>query len=246
MTVPAGGRAVVERRAPRTVAADENLVARWRSLDYFGTPPWGARAGAEILREMFPDARSIWEPACGHGSMAGPFSEYWTDVRASDIYGYGYGETVDFLQDRGGTCVDIVATNPPFLLAMDFLEAGLRRARMGVALLCRTSFMEGTGRFPRLWRGPSPLTVLCPFIERLPMTLGPWCPWRLNPKTGKMEKTTTATSYSWFIFIKGEQPLAPQPIPPGSCARLTRPDDFEKYAHMVDLPLLANANRITA
>jgi hypothetical protein len=244
--LPDGGRAVVERRAPREVKADDALVALWRSLDFFGTPPWGARAGAEILRDLLPAASSIWEPACGDGSMAGPFREYWPEVRASDIHPYGFGDVLDFLKDPGGETVDIVASNPPFKDAIPFLKAGLRRARMGVALLCRTTFMETNGRYQALWAGAQPLTVLCPFIERLPMTIGPWSPYHIDPKTGELEKTSTATSYSWFVFLKGEAPRAPRPVPPGSCVRLTRPDDFQKYAHLVELPLLANQERITA
>ena len=39
-------------------------------LDYFPTPPWAARAGGELIKQIDPAAGSCWEPACGEGHMA--------------------------------------------------------------------------------------------------------------------------------------------------------------------------------
>ena len=67
---PEGAGAVMAGRAPAAVEGDEALTALHRQLDYFPTPPWAARAGAELIRFVDPEARTIWEPACGDGHMA--------------------------------------------------------------------------------------------------------------------------------------------------------------------------------
>lgn len=235
----------MEARAPRIVKADEELVALWRKLDFFGTAPWGARAGAEILCDLLPRSRSIWEPACGTGSMAGPFSDYWPSVRSSDIHPFGFGEVLDFLKDEGGEDVDLIATNPPFEHAAEFIRHGLKRARMGVAVLCRTSFIETVDRYPLLFQGAYPMTVFSPFCERLPMTIGPWShlTWDAKAKDGQgaWKKTSTATSYSWFIFLKDRPPMPVRAIAPGTRDRLWYSDDVQKYGTEVGLPLFTTA-----
>lgn len=173
------------------------------------------------------------------GTMAGPFREYWPDVRASDIHPFGFGDVLDFLAPYDGPLADIIATNPPFKHAAEFIHLALQRARMGVAVLCRTSFIETNERYPLLFAGPHPMTLFCPFAERVPMRLGPWSHLSINPKTGKLKSTSSATSYSWFFFLKGRDPMAPRGIPPGTRDRLWLRDDVQKYGTLLDLPLLA-------
>lgn len=236
----------MEGHAPRLVAADNDLVALWRKLNFFGTAPWGARAGAEILRGLLPNASSIWEPACGNGTMSGPFAEFFPRVRASDIHDFGHGEVLNFLEEPGAEDFDIIATNPPFDQAEAFVKRALQRSRMGVAMLCRTSFLESIDRYPMLYEGEHPMTMFCSFAERLPMTLGPWSHLRWDPKAnkgkGRWKRTSGATSYSWFIFLKGRDPMAPKGIRPGTRDRLWLPADVQKYGTQVDLPLFAQAD----
>jgi hypothetical protein len=219
---PEGVGAVMAHRAPAGVEADDALMALYRQLDYFPTPPWAARAGAELIRHLDPVTETLWEPACGEGHMAAPLGEYF-NVFASDIHPFGYGQAIDFL-----TCDDIgdprdpdtdwIVTNPPFRTASDFLRLGLQRARRGVALLLRLQFLEGGARH-RLLHGAEPLTACAVFAERVPMTLGRW-----NPEAA------SATAYAWFLWRKG---AAGHPrlmgIPPGTRARLTRVGDAARF-----------------
>lgn len=215
-----GSAAVMAQRAPAQVEGDEPRTALFRRLDYFPTPPWAARAGAEVLRLLDPKAGSIWEPACGEGHMAAALAESF-QVYASDIHPFGYGAEIDFLSEATapveGWQPDWIVTNPPFRTAADFLRLGLRRASRGVALLLRLQFLEGGARY-RLLFGPEPLTRFAVFSERVPMTLGKWDP-----------QASTASGYAWFFWMKGAAPMPPIGIPPGTRDRLWRPDDAPRF-----------------
>lgn len=223
----------MESTAGQKFEGDDPHTALMRELNYFPTPPWAARAGGELIRRIDPTARSIWEPACGAGHMAGPLGETF-DVRASDIHDHGYGQVFDFLSPivdaRPG--VDWVVTNPPFAKAEAFVERGLAHARRGVAMLCRLAFVESVGRYTWMRR----LAVMAPFSERVPMQLGSWDP-----------DLSSATAYGWFIWMHDDALAASPlgftvmaanaqggglvlPVPPGTCARLTRADDRSVYA----------------
>lgn len=224
---PAGAGAVMADRAPKEVEEDSPQVRLWRSLDFFPTPPWGTRAGAEVLQTLDPACRYVTEPCCGEMHMAGPLSAYF-DVSPSDVYPHLPNTPLrDWLDDSlwGQDEFDWVVTNPPFSLAHEFVNRGLARARRGVALLLRLSFLEGQERY-HLLAGDNPLTLLATFSERLPMTLGRW----------DLSKGT-ATGYGWFFWMKGAAPLPPMWLSPGTRDRLWLPTDAERYGWREPLPL---------
>jgi len=228
MTRVPNSTAVMARRAPELVEADDAQAALYRQLDYFPTPPWAARAGAELIRRLDPDARTVWEPACGAGQMAASFRDYFESVLASDVHSHGYGYLIDFLDPAIPIDPpDWIVTNPPFRTAPDFIRLGLQRARRGVAMLLRLSFLEGAGRH-ELLHGAEPLTVLAPFSERVPMVLGRWDP-----------EASSATAYAWFLWMKGAEPRPIMPIVPGTRDRLWMPDDAANFGSKSDAPLLA-------
>ncbi len=219
--VASGFSSVVAHRDP---AADK--------VDFFPTPPWGARAGGELIRRIDPLARSVWEPACGAGHMAHGLKDYFERVHASDAYLYDGNRLFDFVEgaDADAPCsADWIATNPPFGHAEAFARIAYRRARRGVAMLCRLAFEETQGRHD-LHHGDMPLAIKATFAERLPMVKG-----RYDPDV------SSASSYAWFIWIKPgvKTPLARMArqvraaegmylgmgIAPGAQARLTRPTD---------------------
>jgi hypothetical protein len=221
-------RAVAEARAPKVIEAEDPSRARWRALDWFATPPFASRAGAETVLAIDEDAQKgvIWEPACGDGIMANCLGEYFPQLRASDIEPQGQQERHDFLATPPAPQCRWVVTNPPFGVAADFVRRGLDVAEMGVALLCRLAFLESVDRWAL---HHAHLTVLAPFSERVPMQLGPW-----NPDC------STATAYAWFIFTRGgrrgrwEGAL----IEPGTRERLSRPDDVRRFCKPASAPLL--------
>ena len=206
------------------------------SLDYFPTPPWATRAFCE---HVMPAVWGPWpdifrcealEPACGEGHMAVALAEYFERVTASDIHPYGYGEEVDFLNGYATYyTADWVVTNPPFNLAEEFILHSLNVARRGVAMLVRTAFLEGQGRFSSLFRRREP-QVIAQFVERVPMHKGRWDP------AGK-----TATAYCWIAWRKHPPHDWKHTrfiwIPP--CRRaLTRKDDAIRFNAASAVPLL--------
>lgn len=219
-------------------------------LDYFPTPPWAVRALCEFLAgEMGPlDQLSVWEPACGEMHMVGPLAESFAEVRASDVFQYRDDhELADFLlvstpiEAREST--DLVITNPPFKSAREFILAGLRVARIGVAMLVRTSFAEGGRRYREIF-DPMPPAFELVFAERVVMLKGrliqAGAPDPFSDPPGKA--ASTATSYVWMIWLKREHPSQPDPsdtrkrwIAP-SRQRLERAGDYPDYSHLFTAP----------
>jgi hypothetical protein len=194
------------------------------ALDFFPTPPWATRA---LFKHVLPalcieKIGTVWEPACGEGHMAAVIAEFACDpVMASDVYGYGYGVApVDFLFDAPLARQDWIITNPPFSLACEFTLRALDLATEGVAMLVRMQWIEGIGRYEKLFRDRPP-SVYAPFVERVPMVKGRWDP-----------DASTATSYAWFVWWKAhfDRPSRVFWIPPGCRERLTHPQDRGRFA----------------
>jgi hypothetical protein len=188
------------------------------SLDFFPTPPWATRAFCYYLSKQVPEigSHTVWEPACGEGHMARPLAEYFGNVIASDVHPYGHGTVLDFLFPSAVEEADWIITNPPFRLGKEFALTALDRARVGVALLVRTAFLEGGDRFATLFAVHRPVAIL-QYCERVPMVKG-----RYDPNA------STATSYCWVMWRR------PTPTPndrtlffwiPPCKAKFERPGD---------------------
>jgi hypothetical protein len=203
------------------------------SLDDFPTQPWATRALMEhvIIPHMGLTARrelklqTVWEPACNRGHMARPLQEYFGYVRTSDIHDYS---TANWCQDRvvdflfpgsespaiAAAGAEWIITNPPFRLAEQFIERARQiKGWQGTAMIVRTAFLEGVGRYERLY-ALNPPTVVAQFTERVPMVKG-----RLTA-TG-----STATAYCWLVWMANMSPRPMVWIPP--CRRqLEKPGDY--------------------
>ena len=208
------------------------------SLDYFPTPPFATRALCEFLSRGAPslplaDMR-VWEPACGELHMARALGEYFGDVRSSDVHRYGDHEVMDFLFFGGREPeTDWIITNPPFVLAEQFIQTALTVAKGGVAMLLRGAFLEGQDRYAHLFERTPPDYVL-QFTERVVMLEG-----RLI-RAGEVDpfaekggtKASSATSYCWFVWLGGGfewRDTRLRWIAP--CRqRLERPGDYPDYA----------------
>lgn len=170
------------------------------SLDDFPTPPWATRALMEKILMFQPGMNKYicWEPACNRGFMSEVLKEYFREVWSTDIEDYGYGQKHDFLNRNGiggSNKPDWIITNPPFALAEKFIHESHVWAKRGVAMLVRTQFLEGKGRFERLF-SQTPPTAVAQFVERVPMFQG-----RL------VAKGSTATSYCWLIWEKDQNSM---------------------------------------
>jgi hypothetical protein len=193
------------------------------SPDDFPTPPWATRA---LLEHVIGDRDSLrqmtcLEPACGAGHMVKVLKDYFGHVTYYDAYNYRYGPIQDFLVHPQKTDVhDWIITNPPFRLAEEFVLHSLRLARVGVAILARTVFLESVGRYKAIF-GRLPPNKFAQFSERVPML------------RGRLERSaTTATGYAWFVWEKeriGDPPRLMW-IPP--CRRnLERVADYDSVRH---------------
>lgn len=206
------------------------------ALDFFPTPPWATRA---LFRHVLPvlgieAIGRAWEPACGEGHMAAVIEEFAkSPVIATDIFDYGYGTApIDFLggifSELPSDRVDWIITNPPFKPADQFALRALDLARVGVALLLRTQWLESEDRYRSIFRDRSP-SLFAPFVERVPMLRGRWDP-----------DASTATSYSWFVWLRNVVPRAPFWIPPGCRVELSRSDDRQRFAAWTMAPNTAS------
>ena len=213
--------AVFAHRAGRDTVDEDPVRALHRRLDFYPTPPWAGRAVGHFLRDLDPQARTVWEPACGEGHLAHGLADAFDTVFSSDVHDHGAGQVIDFLDPFAAKVgpFDWVVTNPPFNAAASFARLGWNRARRGVALLCRSAFEESIGRHD-LFHGRAPATMKVVFTDRASMHLGAY-----KPKKG------SAALYSLFIWCKpplaAQFPAAPlwRAFPPGTRARFERADD---------------------
>jgi hypothetical protein len=214
-----------------STAVMQRRVEAHDSLDDFPTPPWATRA---LMKHVIMPVvglvsdQSCWEPACNRGHMVRPLKEFFRRVDASDIHDYGHEfdgqqRVVDFLfpfsrspmQEAQG--VDWIITNPPFRLANQFIERATQVARHGFAVIVRSAFLEGVGRYADLF-SKNPPSIIAQFTERVVMVKG-----RLEPKG------STATAYCWLVWIDGHPDTRFQWIPP--CRRaLEKPSDYTEAA----------------
>lgn len=161
------------------------------SLDDFPTPPWAVRALCDWLQDgpgFDLGLMSCAEPAANRGHMVRALREYFGCVHASDIHDYGAGYAVEDYLFSAPSAVSWTITNPPFRLAEQFIQRALERSSVGVAMILRSAFLEGVGRFERLFSATPPTDVL-QFSERVVMHKG-----RLS-RTG-----STATAYCWLVW----------------------------------------------
>jgi hypothetical protein len=165
-------------------------------IDFFITPPWATRALYEILESRWGSLKplSAWDPCAGAGHMWLPLKEAFGIVYTSDKHPElspdRKVEQLDFLTESGKLTADWIIANPPFKHAEAFAGRALSSARVGAAMLVRTSFLEGVGRHNHLFSRWPPMLV-AQFAERVPMVQG-----RID------QNATTMTSYCWIIWAR--------------------------------------------
>ena len=183
------------------------------STDFFPTPPWGARALIEhVMRPLwlYNPEHEVWEPACGSLHMARPLSEYYTNIRASDIEPRGdpsgnFIERRDFInhQRTARDCVDWIITNPPINLFMEFFTASEFYAKRGIAMLAPLTIIEGLGRYEKIYKPYDGRYCVAPFVERLPII-----------KNRVSRTATTAQVYAWPVVSLDREIPPLRHIPP--------------------------------
>jgi hypothetical protein len=187
------------------------------SLDDFPTPPWATRALLDYLHRheylSQPETLTCTEPAANRGHMVKALAETFGTVRVSDIHDYGVGYRVQDYLFGQAIDTDWTITNPPFRLAEQFIEQASRSSMDGFAMIVRTAFLEGVGRYNGLFKRNPPSLVL-QFAERVVMHKG-----KLSAKG------STATAYCWLVWVQGETDTRFDWIAP--CRkRLERAEDY--------------------
>lgn len=203
-----------------STAVMQRRVEPHKSLDDFPTPPWATRALLEHLaqRGWIDPTDEVREPCANRGHMVTPLSEFFGTVHGSDVHDYGAGFPIfDYVGMEATSEVDWTFANPPFRLAEAFIWRMLATSRKGCAVIVRTSFLEGVKRYRDLWSKTAPVVTL-QFAERVVM------------HKGKLSvKGSTATSYCWIVWQRGNN-LLPEQGWIGPCRkRLERSSDYEGY-----------------
>ncbi len=197
-------------------------------------------------------ARSVWDPCANRGHMVRPLFECFGRVYHSDVHDYNsdprravlpggslfkLSEVGDFLwpgylpprfEPLG---IDWVFLNPPFKLALAFILRALEVAQEGVAVFVRSAFLEGQDRYRDLFRD-NPPTVVAQFAERVILHKGvlrdpaqEYSDPALDNGKGGWKRPSTASAYSWLIWMKDAPPRPFQFIPPCRL-QLERPGDY--------------------
>jgi len=136
-----------------------------RGNDCYSTPPEAVLA--LLQAEQLPP--SIWEPFTGSGNIVRVLRDRGRAVIASDIVAYNFPLHFvrDFLaetQAPAGTSA--IVSNPPYRLAAECVEHGLRLVPV-VVMLLRLAFLESERRSAILDHGQ--LACVHVFRDRLPM-----------------------------------------------------------------------------
>ena len=165
-------------------------TAQGDGLDFWRTPP----QATEALLERVPFRGSILEPACGIGDMSEVIKSYYSDVTSMDITQRGYASVIrDFLVSEKDFFSSIkynnVITNPPFILAEEFVRKALSVATHKVAMLLKLEFLQSTKRLS-LFKNYPPRAVYV-FSYRIPF-------WQEG-----YDKPINNQRHAWYVWEQG-------------------------------------------
>jgi len=162
--------------------------------DYYATPP---NETEKFLNQFdITKYKNILEPACGEGHISEVIRKYNTNIISYDLVDRDYQDKlVDFLKDDIDKDFDLVITNPPFSLALEFIQKGLEVSDT-VVMLAKIQLLEGQSRSKILQH--MGLKEIYGYVSRCNCWRNGW---KLNPKTGK--EWSGAMFMAWYVFEKG-------------------------------------------
>lgn len=131
--------------------------------DFYSTNP----IAIDYLLKHEDFDENIWECACGNGKLSERLKEKGFNVRSTDLVyrDYGEKESVDFLAQNQVFDGDII-TNPPYNLALEFVEKALELSNRKVAMFLKIQFLETKKRYLNLFKDNPPKKVLV-FVKRM-------------------------------------------------------------------------------
>lgn len=171
-----------------------------KERDLYETPEW---VTAALLAEGFRKPEVVWEPAAGSGKML-----RMLELLDAEVYGTDIDDGQDFMEHNPPPGCDCIITNPPYVLATEFVERSLtlmRRVGGQVAMLLRTDFDHAKTR--------ANLFAQCPaFSKKLVLTK--------RIQWFEDSKGSPSFNHAWFIWDwkhGGPPTLAYGPNSPALC-----------------------------
>jgi len=143
----------------------------------------------EALLQVESFGRDIWEPACGDGAICKVLESAGHHVAASDLMDRGFGETGVNYFDVSKAPARQMITNPPFVLAEDWVKHAKELKVEKFALLVKLAFLEGVER-SRLLQD-SGLSRVWVFKRRVTFT-----------RNGEEQRGTGMIAFAWFVWDK--------------------------------------------
>jgi hypothetical protein len=158
------------------------------ATDFYPTP--AAATEALFSKEQF--GGEVWEPASGNGSMSKVIERfntcYSSDLRTDEaVYG---DKGINFL-DASKTVANII-TNPPFKLALEFVEHSKKLATCKFAFILRLSFLEGQKRKIMFEDTAFPLKSVYVFSKRI----------RFDAEGVVSNGKSGMLAFAWFVWDK--------------------------------------------
>lgn len=170
--------------------------------DFYATPPWAVHRLLDFLSEEDLPRGRWFEPCGGDGAIiqavndALPNQITWTSaefrpetrplLEPLSPGGVRIGDFLTLPEDHfGSELFDVIITNPPFLLAEEFLRKSMRMAKR-TAFLLRLNFWGSMERYPFFKRYPADTYIL------------PQRPIFALNKHGK--PGTDSIEYCWYLF----------------------------------------------
>lgn len=158
-----------------------------RGLDCYWTPPEATRALMAI--ERLPV--SIADPCCGSGAILNVLAAAGYITIGSDVVDYGWPNTIlrDYLATPLVMNLTGIVSNPPYLLAAEFLAKAISDGAIYHAWLLRLNFLESVSRKAFFEEHqPSRIWVSS---RRLPM---------MHREGWQGQKATSNVTYAWFVW----------------------------------------------
>ena len=167
--------------------------------DYYATPPEATR---ELLKNFdLCLCNTFLEPSCGEGHISEEIKSFFkinSDeiVYSQDLIDRGYGiGGIDFLKFNPSEKYDCVITNPPFKLAKEFIEKGLKISNKYVIMFAKIQLLEGIGRKELFEKNPPKYIYV--FRNRInPLRNG-------NPLDEKGKPWASTMCFAWFVWEIG-------------------------------------------
>ena len=169
--------------------------------DYYATNP---KAVEMLLTNYTFDAATILEPCVGGGHIANAIKNFYTNEReitGLDLVDRGYPNTIvqDFLTWETDKKFEGIITNPPFSLAQEFIEKGMKLLTDDgqMAMFLKVQFLEGAKRKEFFEKYPPKYVYV--FRNRM----ATWNNGNELDSNGKRWATTMC--HAWFIWEKGSK-----------------------------------------